>query len=111
MLEEILSWATPASFAGSWAGPATMRQHTTRMTLQLKQDEEGWSGEFEAPGWFPLMAISGAEVLDGEIRFDLELETTTLHVRARAGGSRLIGMLDYQGQWYPFVASRAPAAP
>jgi len=106
VLEEIRSWNQPGDPAGSWRGPATMRQYATNVSVEFEQNEDGWSGNFDAPGWFAPMAISNGQLNDGEIQFDLQLETSTIHVRAQASGSRLLGMLDYQGQWYPFAATR-----
>ena len=49
--------------------------------------------------------------MEGEIRFEVPLEATTLSFRARASGDRLIGMFDYHGQWYPFVDERSQTEP
>jgi len=106
-LDEVLSWALPSDPVGTWQGPATMRQYTTEVTLDLEKSAAGWTGKFAAPGWFKATAIADVERVDGEIRFDVPLETTRIRVRAWATGDRLIGMFDYQGQWYPFVANRA----
>ena len=57
-------------------------------------------------GWIEETAIESAELVDGELRFEVPLEITTLSFRARAMGGMLIGMFDYNGQWYPFVVKR-----
>jgi len=108
-LEEILGWSRPGDPAGSWQGLATVRQFSTDVTVRLERGEGGWSGRFGASGWLEETAITSVERVAGEVRFDVPLESTVLRVRTRATEGRLIGMFDYQGQWYPFVAQ--PSTP
>lgn len=105
-LDEILSWNRPGDLVGTWKGPATMRRYATEVTVELSRSDQDWTGTFTAPGWFETTAIVNAERAGDEIRFDVPLETTTIRVRARAAGDRLLGMFDYQGQWYAFVGER-----
>ena len=83
-----------------------MRRYATEVTVELSRSDQDWTGTFTAPGWFETTAIVNAERAGDEIRFDVPLETTTIRVRARAAGDRLLGMFDYQGQWYAFVGER-----
>lgn len=112
VLEEPLGWSNAGDPSGTWRGPATMRHYTTEVALTLQSDENGWSGTFAASGWMEDTEIDAVELSDGEVRFDVPLETTTIRVRAwptrdLVSGDRLVGMFDYQGQWYPFVAARS----
>lgn len=106
VLDEVLGWNRPGDATGSWRGPATIRHYSAEITLRLEQGDSGWRGTFAAAGWIEESAVDSVALVDGEIRFEVPLESTALIVRARASGDRLIGMFDYQGQWYPFVAGR-----
>ncbi|MGD8374883.1 MAG: hypothetical protein PVF68_01980 [Acidobacteriota bacterium] len=111
LLETVLGWDPPGEPAGTWTGVATIRHYRTEITLQLVQGGDAWSGTFAAPGWVEESPIASAELRDDEIRFEVPLESSTLRLRARATGDRLLGMFDYHGQWYPFVAERRPPGP
>jgi hypothetical protein len=108
VLGEIASWSEPGDPAGSWRGPLTVRRYVSTVSVELTRTDVGWSGTFEAAGLVLPTPIGSVTQVDGELRFEVPVETTTLRVRTIATQDRLIGMLDYQGQWYPFAASRQP---
>jgi hypothetical protein len=111
VLETVLGWNRPGEATGVWQGVSTVRRYRLDISLRLQQEKNHWSGRFSASGLVEETAIESAEMVEGEIRFEVPLETSALSFRARAFGDRLIGMFEYNGQWYPFVAERSQTDP